>query len=87
MPGDGVTRGSRTVNHIDLRAQGQVARGPRGRVGGAGRGTKPEKPVDGIGAADGAITPGSAQGDRVHATDASSAHAAGGPSITCAAPS
>ena len=54
-------------------------------MGGTGRGTKPEKPVDGIGAADGAITPGSAQGDRVHATDASSAHAAGGPSITCAA--
>ena len=46
-------------------------------MGGTGRGTKPEKPVDGIGAAD-AITPGSAQGDRVDAFDGSSARAAGG---------
>ena len=42
-------------------AVGRVSGDVSGRVGGAGRGTKPEKPVDGIGAAAGAITPGGAR--------------------------
>ena len=38
MPGDGVTRGSRTGNRIALRARGRVARAPSGRAAGFGLG-------------------------------------------------
>ena len=43
------------------------------------------KPVDGIGTADGAITPGGAHGARVEGGDASSPSAADRASVTCAA--